>query len=83
MITFFEQAGVDEEYKKAADRRSGECPRKSEQLHLGVEGLWRTETAGETHSSSDGRHRLIPSQYSSPSSGNVVRLRCDSKRRDN
>lgn len=44
-ITFFKQTGVDEENEKAANRRSGQCPRKSEQLHPGVEGLWRTETA--------------------------------------
>lgn len=33
VFTFFEQAGVDEEDEKAADRRSGQCPRNSEQLH--------------------------------------------------
>lgn len=36
MVTFFEQAGVNKENEKAADRRSGQCPRNSEQLHPGV-----------------------------------------------
>lgn len=39
MITFFEQAGVDKQNEKAADRRSGQCPRDSEQLHPGAVGF--------------------------------------------
>lgn len=38
MVTFFEEAGVEKKNEEAADRRSGQCPRNSEQLHLGVEG---------------------------------------------
>ncbi|CAB1440373.1 unnamed protein product [Pleuronectes platessa] len=38
-VTFFEQAGVDEEEEEAADRRSGQCPRNSEKLHPGVGGF--------------------------------------------
>lgn len=39
MVTFFEQAGVNKENEKAADRRSGQCPRNSEQLHPAVGGF--------------------------------------------
>lgn len=52
MITFFEQAGVDKENEKAADRRSGQCPRNSEQLHPGVGSFVAdrdSRAAGERH----------------------------------
>lgn len=60
-VTFFEQAGVNEEKEKAADRRSGQCPRNSEQLHPGVGRFVAdrdSRAAGETHSTSAHRHAL-------------------------
>lgn len=61
MITFFEQAGVNKENEKAADCRSGQCPRNSEQLHPGVGRLVAdrdSRAAGKTHSTSAHRHAL-------------------------
>lgn len=61
MITFFEQTGVNEENEKAADSRSGQCPRNSEQLHPGVGRFVAdrdSRAAGERHSTSAHRHAL-------------------------
>ena len=70
VITFFEQAGVDKEDEKAADRRSGQCPRNSGQLHPGAGRLVAdrdSRAAGETHSTSAHRHALahtLPAKFS-------------------
>lgn len=65
VITFFEQAGVDKENEKAADRRSGQCPRNSEQLHPGVGRFCggprqpcKREREIDAHSTSAHRHAL-------------------------
>lgn len=61
MITFFEQTGVNKEDEKAADRRSGQCPRNSEQLHPGVGRFVAdrdSRAARERHSTSAHRHAL-------------------------
>ena len=51
---------MDEEKQKAADRRSGQCPRNSEQLHPGV-GRFVSDrdsrAAGERHTHSTSAHR--------------------------
>ncbi|TNN70427.1 hypothetical protein EYF80_019304 [Liparis tanakae] len=56
-----EEARVNKEKEKAADRRSGQCPRNSEQLHPGVGRLVAdrdSRAAGETHSTSALRRAL-------------------------
>ncbi len=74
MITFFEQAGVNEEDEKAADRRSGQCPRNSEQLHPGVGRLVAdrdSRAAGKTHSTSAHRPLALYPQAHHPGKGFV------------
>ena len=80
-FTFFEQAGVNEENEKAADRRSGQCPRNSEQLHPGVGRFVAdrdssSRAAGDTHSTSAHRHALthvlLEFKHSSPFGAKIL-----------